>query len=84
MPKFRLTGFRPITEMMGKVMVMLVAWLARPAMLVARRVKVEVPAMVGMPVMAPVMGLMLKPSGRLPVKIDQVIGAVPVAVGVKL
>ena len=40
---------------------------------------VEVPAVVGVPLMAPVEALRPRPAGRLPLATDQVIGPVPVA-----
>ena len=49
----------------------------------ACRVKPKVPAAVGLPAIAPVPLLTVNPGGRLPVTL-QVIGAVPVAAGVKL
>ena len=53
-----------------------------PAALNALTVKLDVPAVVGVPVIAPVSTFKLKPAGRLPMVIAQVIGVVPVAVKV--
>ena len=44
---------------------------------VARTVKLEVPAVVGVPVIAPVLGLRVRPAGRGPLRIDHVYGEVP-------
>jgi len=50
-----------------------------PAELVALTVKLNVPITAGVPVIAPVVAFKLKPVGRLPLAIAQVIGVVPVA-----
>ena len=50
-----------------------------PAELVALTVKLDVPIAVGAPDINPVSASKLKPAGRVPLEIDQVIGAVPVA-----
>jgi hypothetical protein len=63
-------------------MTMLSALVALPTLFVALTVKLNVPAVVGVPVIAPVLEFKLKPAGRLPTVIDHVIGAVPVAVSV--
>ena len=55
-----------------------------PAILVALAEKLNVPIAVGVPEITPVVVFKLKPAGRLPLDIDQVIGAVPVAVSVWL
>jgi len=57
-----------------------------PAELVALTVKVNVfnPAAVGVPDISPVAAFRLKPVGRLPAAIDQVMGVVPVAASVWL
>ena len=47
--------------------------------MVADRVPVEVPVLVGVPVMAPVLALSDKPAGNVPALIDHVIGVLPVA-----
>ena len=61
------------------LMTILSALVAFPALLDALTVKLNVPAVVGVPVIAPVFPFKFKPAGRLPADIDQVIGAVPVA-----
>ena len=55
-----------------------------PAEFVALTVKLNVPAAVGAPVIAPVVAFRTKPVGREPLAIDQVIGVVPVALSVWL
>ena len=50
-----------------------------PATFCAHMVNVNVPALVGVPDIAPVFAFRLKPPGKLPVATLQVIGAVPVA-----
>jgi hypothetical protein len=52
---------------------------ALPTLFVAMTVKLDVPAVVGVPDIAPVVPFKLKPAGRLPLAIDHVIGVVPVA-----
>ena len=52
---------------------------ALPAALIALTVKSNVFAAVGVPVIAPVDAFKLKPAGNVPLDIDQIIGAVPVA-----
>ena len=53
-------------------------WVAVPPMAsVATTVKVEVPLVVGVPAISPVLGLMLRPSGSDPPVTDQVYGVVP-------
>jgi hypothetical protein len=64
------------------LIIMLNALTAFPAMLVAMTVKFDVPAVVGVPVIAPVFTFKLRPAGRLPLAIAHVIGVVPVAVRV--
>ena len=66
------------------LMTMLSALVAFPALFDALTVKFDVPAAVGVPVIAPVASFKLKPAGRLPVVIVHVIGAVPVAARVWL
>jgi hypothetical protein len=53
-----------------------------PAEFVALTVKLNVPAVVGVPEIAPEFMFKPKPVGRLPLVMDQVIGVVPVAVSV--
>jgi hypothetical protein len=55
------------------------ALVAFPTLFVALTVKLNVPAVVGVPVIAPVFTFKPKPAGRLPLVIDHVIGVVPVA-----
>jgi hypothetical protein len=50
---------------------------AAPTLSVTFAVKLDVPVAVGVPVIAPVAAVRLKPPGRLPADIDQVMGAVP-------
>ena len=82
-PKLRLAGLTLMAGMIGVVILILMPWLAWPAMLVARRVKKKLPAMVGVPVIAPDVGLRFRPGGSPPEAIVQAIGAVPVADGKK-
>ena len=56
------------------------ALVAFPTELFARTVKLYVPAVVGVPEIVPVLGLMVKPAGRAPEVISHVIGIDPVAV----
>ena len=58
---------------------MLSALVAFPALFVALAVKLNVPAVVGAPVIAPVAVFKLSPPGRLPTDKSHVIGVVPVA-----
>ena len=58
---------------------MLNALVLFPALLVAIAVKLNVPAVVGVPVIAPVDLFKSKPVGRLPFANAHVIGVVPVA-----
>ena len=60
-------------------MTILRALVTFPATFVALTVKLKVAAVVGVPVIAPVVAFKLKPVGRLPLAIAQVIGVVPVA-----
>lgn len=55
------------------------AFVSLPAEFVALIVKLNVPAVVGVPEITPVVPFMLKPLGKLPLSSDQVIGVVPVA-----
>ena len=63
---------------------MLSAFVSFPALFVALTVKFDVPAVVGVPVIAPVDVFKLRPPGRLPLAIAHVIGVVPVAARVWL
>ena len=59
-------------------MVMVWAWVAvRPVESTTLRVKLKVPAAVGVPVIAPVEGASVKPGGSVPAETVQVNGAVP-------
>ena len=60
-------------------MTMLSAFVAFPAEFDALTVKLDVPAVVGVPVIVPVFTFKPKPAGRLPTVILHVIGVVPVA-----
>ena len=53
-----------------------------PAEFVALTVKLNVPAAVGIPVIAPVASFKLRPFGSVPSETDQVIGITPVALSV--
>ena len=55
-----------------------------PATFVALAIKLNVPAAVGVPVIAPLVVFRLKPVGSVPLLIAQVIGVVPVALSVWL
>ena len=61
------------------VMSILMALVVFPTEFVALTVKLNVPAVVGVPIIAPVDAFKLKPVGNEPLLIDQVIGVVPVA-----
>ena len=61
------------------LIVMLRTLVAFPTLFVALTVKLDVAAVVGVPVIAPVDVFKLKPAGRLPLAIAHVIGVVPVA-----
>ena len=56
------------------------AFVATPATFVALAENLNVPSVVGVPEINPVLAFRLKPAGRLPLTISQVIGGVPVAV----
>ena len=60
------------------------AFVELPVVFVALTVKLDVPSVVGVPVIAPEVVFRLKPAGRLPLAIDQDIGVVPVAVNLWL
>ena len=64
------------------VMTMLRFLMALPAELVAQTEKLDVPAVVGVPVIVPLAVFKFSPVGRLPLNIAHVIGVVPVAVRV--
>jgi len=66
------------------LMTMLSALEAFPALLDALTVKLDVPAVIGVPDIVPVFTFKPKPAGRLPTVIAHVIGAVPVAARVWL
>jgi len=66
------------------LMTMLSSLVSFPATLVALTVKLNVPAVVGVPVIAPLVAFKLNPVGRLPLTISHVIGAVPLAEIVRL
>ena len=55
------------------------AFVALPAVFVALTEKLDVPSAVGVPEINPVLSFRLKPTGKLPLAIAQVIGVVPVA-----
>ena len=71
-----IAGFAEIT--------MLRSLVSFPALLDALAVKLNVPAVVGVPVIAPLDVFRFKPVGSEPLLIAQVIGVVPVAVRVRL
>ncbi|MEK8104125.1 hypothetical protein NKG94_01495 [Micromonospora sp. M12] len=48
-----------------------------PAASTTRTVKLELPAVVGVPESRPVLGFRVSPGGRVPALIDQTNGAVP-------
>jgi len=71
-----------VVDIVGATAVMITilsALVALPATLVALTVKLKVPAVVGVPVSAPVAAFKLNPAGKLPADISHDIGAVPVA-----
>jgi len=57
-------------------------WL--PAVFAALPVKLYVPAVVGVPEINPVLAVKLKPFGKLPFEIDQVIGVDPLDIRICL
>ena len=61
------------------VTVMLIDWEELPAVLVAATVNVETLAVVGVPLMIPVVAPKLRPAGSVPLVTPQVMGVVPVA-----
>ena len=63
-------------------MMMLRFLVVLPKLLVALTVKLNVPTVVSVPIIAPVDVFRFKPVGRLPFAIVHVIGVVPVAVRV--
>ena len=71
-----ITGSAAITIVRGFVIL--------PVVFVALTVRLDVPIAVEIPVMAPEVSFRLKPTGRLPLAIAQVIGVVPVAVNLWL
>ena len=60
-------------------MTMLRSLLSFPALFDALTVKLNVPVVVGIPVIAPFASYRLRPVGNSPLIIDHVIGVVPVA-----
>ena len=68
----------------GAVMTILRLLVPFPAALVALTVKLNVPAVVGVPEIIPVVSFRLRPAGSVRLEIDHVIGVVPVAVSVWL
>ena len=66
----------------GAAMTMLKALVPFPAEFVALTVKLNVPIVVGVPDITPVVSFKLKPAGSTRLDMDQVIGVVPVAVSV--
>ena len=65
-------------------MIILRAFVPFPAAFVALTEKLNVPAVVGVPVINPVVSFKLRPAGSMRLDIDQVIGVVPVAASVWL
>ena len=65
-------------------MTMLRSFVSLPAELDALTVKLNVPAVVGVPVIAPLDMFRFKPVGSVPLLISQVMGVVPVTVRVRL
>jgi len=65
-------------------MTMLRVFVPFPAEFVALTVKLNVPIVVGVPEMTPVVSFKLRPAGNVRLEIDQVIGVEPVAVSVWL
>ena len=63
---------------------MLRALVALPAAFVALTVKLNVPVVVGVPDIIPVVAFKVRPAGSVRAEISQVIGAVPVAASVWL
>ena len=61
------------------VIAILKAFVELPALFVALTENLDVPSVVGVPEINPVFAFRLKPAGKLPLTIDQVIGVVPVA-----
>ena len=66
------------------VMAMFMSLEVFPTAFVALTVKLNVPIVVGVPVIAPVVSFKLRPAGNVPLAIDHVIGVVPVAVSLWL
>ena len=80
-PGFHVVGDN--VRVVGILMSMLSCFVPLPAEFVAVTAKLNVPTVVGMPEIVPVL-LKLKPTGRLPDEIFQIIGVVPVALSVWL
>jgi len=68
----------------GAVMTMLRAFVLFPAEFVALTEKLNVPIVVGVPVISPVDSFKLRPAGSVRLEIDQVMGVEPRAVRVCL
>ena len=64
------------------VMTILRLLVVLPAEFVALTVKLNVPATIGIPVIAPVVSFRFKPAGSIPSETDHVIGVAPVAFSV--
>lgn len=84
LPKATLGGARLTAGVGAAVTVMLNAWLATPPTLVALTVPLNVPATDGMPLNTPLVLLIVRPVGSMPVAMLQVIGVLPVAAKVWL
>ena len=77
-----MSGFIPVFPEAVRI-VMLSSFLSDPAEFSAITVKVNVPAVVGVPVIAPEL-VKLRPAGSVPPTIRHVIGVEPVAVSCSL
>ena len=64
------------------VTAILSVFVAFPVAFVALTLKLNVPSVVGVPDITPLAAFKLRPAGNVPLDIDQVSGAVPVAVRV--
>ena len=74
-----------VGAIVAAVMVMVLLWVALGNVpLAACRVKVKVPATVGVPLTMPVVLLSVRPLGSVPLAMVHVIGLVPMAVKVRL
>ena len=72
------------TSGVALMMVMLRVLVLLPAEFVAPIVKLDVPSVVGVPEITPVLEFKLKPAGREPLAVLQMIGVVPLAASVWL